>query len=153
MSVSPGPLTNNSGAILNGTGTLTVSGITFTQSGIINPGESAGNLTVTGNLPNTSSAVINIELGGVVQGTEYDKLTVSGSATLDGTLNITLINGFQPQLGNTFTIMTYGSFAGAFDTITGLDLGGGLVLEPTFNSTSVVLEVVGATGFSGRLRR
>ncbi len=50
-------------------------------------------------------------------GTEFDRLAISGTATLSGALNISLINGFTPNPGDSFQIMTFGSRSGTFTTI------------------------------------
>ena len=60
---------------------------------------------------------LNIELGGILAGAEYDQLNFSGAGLLDGILNVSLINGFQPQGGQTFTIIDGGALSGAFDAI------------------------------------
>jgi hypothetical protein len=36
---------------------------------------------------------------------------------LGGTLQVSLVNGFTPQSGNTFQIMTYASDTGTFSTV------------------------------------
>jgi hypothetical protein len=54
----------------------------------------------------TSSTELLIELAGGEPGTEFDTLAVQGSAILDGTLNIDLLDGFNPELGETFDILT-----------------------------------------------
>ncbi len=46
-------------------------------------------------------------------GTQYDQLIVSGTAQLDGTLTLVLVNGFTPAGGTVFTVMTYGAHAGS----------------------------------------
>jgi len=58
---------------------------------------------------------------------------------LAGTLNVVLANSFTPASGGIFQIMTYGSFTGVFDTITGLALSNGLNLSPTYNETALTL--------------
>ena len=63
---------------------------------------------------------VAIEIGGVVPGTQFDRVNIAGTASLDGTLSVSTINGFQPTLpGESFTILTYGSHTGAFDSVTG----------------------------------
>ena len=48
----------------------------------------------------------------------FDQVAISGTATLSGTLNVTLFNGFAPATGNVFVIMTYtGTPVGNFTTI------------------------------------
>ncbi len=105
------------GTTILGSGTLDVSGIAFTNAGIVIPGTSPGTLTITGNFPQATTGVINIELGGTAAGTEYDVLAISGDATFAGTLNVSLIDPFVPGEGDSFEIITYGSRTGEFDTV------------------------------------
>ena len=54
---------------------------------------------------------------------------LNGTATLDGTLNVRLINGFLPAVGNSFKIMTFSLRSPAdsdFATYIGLNLPNGL---------------------------
>ena len=98
---------------LKGIGTF-VNG-NFANAGIIAPGNSAGTLSFTGNLANTGT--VNMEIGGTVEGTGYDQVKVTGSIILSGTLNVTLINGYTPVLGNEFTIIDAASLTGTFTTL------------------------------------
>jgi len=86
--------------------------------------------------------VLNIDLEGTTVGTGYDRLNVSGTATLNGELNIKA--GFVPTVGTTFTVLTFGSRSGAFANITGLDVGGGVTLQPQWNANS--LDLVASSG-------
>lgn len=53
-----------------------------------------------------ATSVTNIEIGGLTVDTQYDQVYVTdANATISGTLNIALINGFTPNLGDTFTII------------------------------------------------
>jgi hypothetical protein len=137
-----GTLSHESGAVLQGRGTLGVSSAAFTNAGKVNPGDSPGILTVTGDYPTSSTAVLNIEIGGVTAGTNYDQLAVTGTATLGGTLNVTLINGFAPPAGQQFTIMTYAAKTGDFATI---NLPAGFTLNVTPTAVIVVAPAAGAT--------
>jgi hypothetical protein len=47
-----------------------------------------------------------MEIGGTIAGSQYDKLIVGGTATLAGTLNGTLLNGFAPVPGDVFDALT-----------------------------------------------
>jgi len=60
-------------------------------------------------------------------------LNITGQATLDGTL--TVINGFQPDSGDSFQIMTFGSRSGTFATIN----GDGPSFEARYNDTDLNL--------------
>jgi hypothetical protein len=63
---------------------------------------------------------------------------VSGAVSLGGNLNIRLSPGYRPNIGNSFTILTYASRSGNV-RMNGLDLGGGVVLKPTLSPTNIVL--------------
>jgi hypothetical protein len=110
-------LNNNLTAEIKGVGTLT----TPTSNRFINNGTYlrviSGILRINGNYPQTSNASLNIEIGGYVVGTERDSLAVTQQAQLDGTLNIQFTDAFLPQVGDVFTIMSYGSRSGQFAQI------------------------------------
>jgi hypothetical protein len=104
--------------------TLTGSGYVLANlinNGHINPGLSAGSISIIGNYTQLPSGTLNIEIGGTTPASGYDQLNISGSATLDGTLNVSLINGFVPAINNQFAIMNYASKSGTFSTINGWD--------------------------------
>jgi autotransporter-associated beta strand protein len=102
------------GAVLRGTGFIR--GPTH-NDGLITPGTSAGMLAVQGVYTQSEIGSLGIEIGGTTAGTQYDRLAVAGTAALDGALNVTLINGFNPAVGSTFDILTAGSLAGTFTTV------------------------------------
>ncbi len=56
----------------------------------------AGLLSISGKYTQTATGSLNVELGGTTAGSQYDELVVSGTAMLGGTVNVSLINGFQP---------------------------------------------------------
>ena len=137
-----------SGGMLKGNGTInaavTVSG------GTIKPGNSPGTLAINGTLGLGSGATFLAEIGGATQGTQYGYLNVSGAATLGGTLQLTLINGFVPTNLQTFTILSNstpltGTFGNAANgsRLTTTDGGGSFVVNygagSSFASTAVVL--------------
>ncbi|MBG0770562.1 MAG: hypothetical protein H0S82_02585, partial [Anaerolineaceae bacterium] len=100
-----------SGDSFSGSGTIEANLI---NSGTVSPGSSPGTITVTGDYTQQADGTLTIELGGTTPDTEHDQLAVSGAVTLGGALNVTLINEFSPELGDSFTIMTYGSVSGSF---------------------------------------
>ena len=107
-------------------------------------GRTTGVLTVNGNFPMTSeSARIIVGLGGRIQGETYDRLHVTGTATLNGVLMADTINGLRPVTGDEFNVITFGSHTGAFAFIAGTDLGNGLFLVPNYNSDNMALTVPG----------
>src|SRR5207248_11134564 len=116
----------------------TSTGSIFTNSGILNVGASTGPLNIFGNFTQTSASQLNIDLGGTAAGA-FDTLAITGTATLAGTLNLSLINGFVPSVGNTFQIITVASITGTFDTVLGADAAPSLLLAPQYNAANVTV--------------
>src|SRR6185503_17057384 len=85
-----------------------------------------------------------VEIGGI-QSTDYDHLVVSGAATIDGTLNVTLVNGFTPSIGDVFTIVQAASRTGTFTGGLNLPTVVGAIWLPTLSGTSVQLSLVSAS--------
>jgi len=127
------------GGTLEGTGTLT--GTVNNTGGTVGPGLSAGQLNHTGAYTQASGGTFKSEIGGLTVGSQYDRLATSGAATLGGTLDIVLIDGFDPNVGDTFTVMTFGSRTGDFNHVAGLVIGGGKVFQKIVNATDVTLVV------------
>ena len=86
--------------------------------GDITPGNSPGLETFGGDVHFGAVSTLVIELAGVALGTHYDSLDVAGEATLGGELEVELLDGFEPALGDVFTILSASSIAGTFDTLT-----------------------------------
>jgi hypothetical protein len=103
------------GGQLIGNGTFT--GPIRNNGGIVGPGHSPGKITVPANYTQGANGALTMEIGGNAAGTEYDQLVVSGTATLGGTLNLNLINGFRPRVGDVFQLIAPSSVSGAFATI------------------------------------
>jgi hypothetical protein len=55
----------------------------------------------------------------------YNDLSITGTATLAGTVNVTLLNGYLPPAGTGVTFMTYRSLQGQFDTLNVVNFPGG----------------------------
>ncbi|MGD0517878.1 MAG: PEP-CTERM sorting domain-containing protein [Thermoguttaceae bacterium] len=98
-----------------------------------------GLLTVSGAFTQTSTGTLNIELGGTTAGSTYDKISVTGAATLAGTLNLDLVNGFTPTVGETFDIITCSSQSGTFSALTSSTSG--LIYKATYSSSLVELTI------------
>ncbi|MDB6175336.1 MAG: hypothetical protein JWL59_4647 [Chthoniobacteraceae bacterium] len=105
------------GGELIGSGTIT--GSVSNSAATVKPGgnAAAGLLTITGNYTQGSAGTLAVELGG--GGALSDQLNVAGTATLDGTLNVALINGFLPLTGSAYNVLSYGSHSGTFPTLSG----------------------------------
>ena len=104
---------NLQGGQLCGTGTVNGS---ITNAGTISPGNQLGSITVNGSLSLTSNSCLKFDIGGLTQGTQYDDLVLNSPLTLNGTLQLGLVNGFGASLlsGETFTLVTASSISGSF---------------------------------------
>ncbi|TXE15716.1 T9SS type A sorting domain-containing protein [Psychroserpens burtonensis] len=137
---------NNSGAIdspsfdFDNSGTLT--GINtshqrdFNNAGVLSPGNSPGTYTFNDSYTHESTATLTTELEST---TNFDIVAVTGTANLSGTLDVNLLNGFTPSLGDTFTILTAGTVSGTFATT---NLPTGYTWSVNYSATEVVLEVI-----------
>jgi hypothetical protein len=123
------------GGVLKGTGTVQGNVINAAE---VDPGDSPGTLSITGDYTQTSAGVLNVEIGGTSAGS-FDQLTVSGTATLAGTLNVQNVNGFVANPGNAFPILTFGARNGDFAAENGLNTVTGQVLVPTYHSVDLTL--------------
>lgn len=100
-----GAATLGNGGILGGTGTF--GAVTVGTGGVIAPGTSPGTLTMA-SLNMQPGAVLEYELGapGTIGGGVNDLIVVNGAATLNGTVNVTALPGFD---AGTYTLMQYAS--------------------------------------------
>jgi RHS repeat-associated protein len=137
------PLVDIQSGELSGFGTVTsnVRNAALFEPGLLND-TPFGVFEISGNYTETDTANINIDLGGTGLN-EFDQIDIGGTATFDGTINIDLIQGYTPQLGDSFEVFNYASYAGTPE-FRGLDLGRGLFLSPEIDDDGITLEVVGS---------
>lgn len=138
-----GPLSVPTNSTFFGTGT--VSG-DILNAGTVRPGTSPGTITVTGSYTQDTTGILAMEIGGTTADTEYDQLLVSGTATLDGGLQVSTIDDFIPTLGDSFTLMTFASHIGTFTTETLPALGPGLEWAVNYGETALTLTVIESGG-------
>lgn len=74
---------------------------------------------------------------------EFDTISIDGTVTFDGTLQVVLRDEFVPQAGDLFAIATYGARLGEFDEIVAEPLAGGLTFEAIYGATELTLLVNG----------
>jgi|GEM_PF-1508011 len=130
------------GGLLTGEGTIT--GDVANAGGTTAPGLSAGVLDIVGNYTQAAGGTLEIEIGGVNQGSEYDLLTVSGAADLAGSLEVILPDsGFVPAPGDSFQILTAGSVSGQFNPVNVTNLSPYLIVNVIYTATDVTLNMVG----------
>ena len=125
-------------------GTLRSGGIIDSDvqnSGLVGPGgdgaegaPTTGVLTVNGNYTQTSTGVLEIEMGGLVSG-DHDQLVVSGDASLDGTLRVLTANDFVPLPGNEFLIIASAAHSGNLVEVSNNTPFAGLVFDIRYDET------------------
>ena len=125
---------------LTGAGGSTGGGDLFIE-GDLQPGNSAATVTFGNNVALGAGATLEIELGGLTPGTQYDRVVVDGSLALDGTLNISLIDSFTPAAGNAFDLLDWGTLSGTFDTLDLPPLSADLMWNSSQLYTAGVLRV------------
>lgn len=108
-------ITVNAAGALAGSGTI---GGSVSTDGLVTPGNSAGIMTINGNCTQSPSGTLEIEVGGLTPGSQHDRVNIGGTAALGGQLDVPIVNGYVPQIGDSVTILTSpnvtGKFAGVF---------------------------------------
>jgi hypothetical protein len=114
-------LENSTDGLITGSGFIDPGAVgTFTNAGQLNPGDGVGTLHVNGDLAMQTSSIFNVELGGL---NDFDLLDVEGDSALDGTVNVSLVNGFTPTFGDTFDILLTEALSGEFSAVVAVNGG------------------------------
>jgi T5SS/PEP-CTERM-associated repeat protein len=134
------------GVVFNG---LVSGGANFPGAGAVtfndgySPGDSPAAVAFGGDVTFGPNNALEIELAGTTPGAEYDQLLVADTASLDGILNVSLLGGFLPALGDSFTILTAaGGVAGTFADELLPALAAGLEWDVLYNPNDVTLAVL-----------
>ena len=109
------PLVIEENQSIGGSGTIEGN---VTNEGTIAPGASPGALGINGSYTQASTGALLMEIAGIAV-EEFDTLTSVGPATLDGTLNVALLDDFVPSATDSFRIISASSLSGAFDNVIG----------------------------------
>lgn len=100
------------GGSLDGAGDV---GHLINSAGVF-PGNPIGTIRTTGGFTNLSNGACHMAISTNTP-TGYDRVSVTGTAQLAGTLNVSFANGFYPTIGHAFTAMTWTARSGVFDQI------------------------------------
>jgi hypothetical protein len=97
------------------------------------------NLTVSGSFTQTSAGILKT---GIASESEFGSLSVTGPATLAGTLKLVQVAPFTASVGQTYSILSAASLTGTFATEAAAQINPtGLYYRPTYSATSVTLVV------------
>jgi probable HAF family extracellular repeat protein/T5SS/PEP-CTERM-associated repeat protein len=142
--------------VITGTGTLAVGFLGLQNEGTLAPGinilypmaspaaaqpkGAAATMAISGTLAMGPSGRIEIPLIGPGQ---YGRVTITGTAVLDGVLALDFSNGYAPSQGDTFTLLAAtGGVNGAFDSVAISGLMPGFEYEIILVDGQVVLEAL-----------
>ena len=113
--IQRGTFQHNDG-LLGGDGI--VNGDLIASAGSVAPGHGVGQLSVSGDFAMGSDSALEIEIGGT-SANQFDTLQVTKHVFLDGTLEVTLTDDYDPDFGQQFSIVQAVSIANS-----GIVLGG-----------------------------
>lgn len=133
-----------SGGTLTGAGAIT--GDVVLSGGALRPGANsgaaAGVIEVTGEVGWQAGGSFAVTVGGAVAGTDHDQLRAT-ACEFDGTLEITLANGYVPALGQEFVIATFNQRgARQFRQVTGLGIDATRKFQVVYEPKALKLRVV-----------
>ena len=117
-------------------GSLIVSGLAD-NAGTISVGVGS-EATFNGGLDQESPGTVAVNVGGVASGL-YGSLSVSGGATFAGTLDVSLVSGYSPQVNDSIPIITFDTGTGQFATVNVSNLPAGIAANVVYGSSSVTL--------------
>jgi len=114
-------INHGTGLIKTGSGTLVLDGTnTYTGTTIVTQGTlSLKTSQQLDSLEIQENGRFGVALRGPIPNSDFAQLGITGHAALDGSLDISLAGGFQPQVGASFVIMTFASRSGTFDQVIG----------------------------------
>ncbi|MAE71249.1 MAG: hypothetical protein CME06_12380 [Gemmatimonadetes bacterium] len=124
-------------------GSGTVIGDVVNSAGDVQPGLSAGQLTLVDDYEQEAGGTLSIEIGDPGPGTGHDLLEIGGTATLDGTLSVTIIDQFEPRPGDSFTVLECGARVDSLSTDLLPSLRGDWFWELSYSDTTLTLSVDG----------
>lgn len=81
----------------------------------LSPGEVTAAAVIFGEYDQDETASLRMDINGPVAGSDFDQLSIGGSAQLDGDFLLTLGNGFTPGPADTFTVLGATLITGSFD--------------------------------------
>jgi hypothetical protein len=129
-----------------GGGTTSIS-VTFNNSGTLDVQTGTVNFSTSGAYTQTG-ATLDFGISG---SSSSGNLNVVGNLNIDGTVGIELLNGYSPAVGASFSLITYGTFAGAFNQLNLPGLTTNLAWQISYAPTAVLFQVVTNNNFATQI--
>ncbi|WP_338847229.1 filamentous hemagglutinin N-terminal domain-containing protein [Massilia sp. W12] len=118
--------------LIRGSGELYLGSGTLSNAGQIQPGDAsnAGTLKIDGHFTQNAGGALKIRV--ISDANQYDKLSVAGDLTLDGTLELETLGGYVPAKGDAYQFLSYQSkLNGDFATLAAPDFSGATLDKAT----------------------
>jgi hypothetical protein len=127
-----------------GTGTTTFNGIPFTNQGTLELAQ--GTLRIEDNYAPTAGATLRTVVSGPGATTDFGRLEVSGTAQLNGELEVRLADGFVPPEGSDYAVLSAGAIVGTFAGFSSDLTQNNRYMNPVYEPDGVRLVTVDASG-------
>lgn len=124
------------GGRLEGSGAITADVV---NGGVVAPGSPTGRLDIRGDYSQKSQATFEVDLAGTVAAPDFDRLVITGQATLAGSLAVSVASQFLPLPGTSFDVLSATGRTGEFSIYSGLDINAALQLQPRYSDTGLSL--------------
>ena len=99
-----------------------------------------GTISLQGGYADTSSANLVVSMDGTTPGSGYGNINFNTPLAADSTFTVKTRNGFQPNLGDTFVVLSYPSSTGTF---TNFSSPSGAIWQTNYTANSLILTNVG----------
>ena len=136
IAVGPNATLTGAGEII---GDVVIGSPAASAASLLVPGKPTGVFAVSGNLIQQSTGVTRVALAGTSDTGAFGRVSVSGTATLGGTLEVTLPGGFVPVALDPYPVLSYANRVGRFEHYVNLDVPGPLALAPVYSATDLKL--------------
>lgn len=151
LTITGSTFTNQNEASVQGNATIDVTAMGVTglaNNANLDPGvgfasndaASIGALRIQGNLTQQPQGALRVNLAGLTSNL-IDLLTVSGTASLAGVVEVGLAPGYLPNIGDSFRVMNYASKTGTFAAVNTLLGNTGVSFEAQYSATFMTLVV------------
>lgn len=135
------PFFANYGLLRKSIGSATSTlGLVFTNQATVEP--LSGTLSFSRGL----SCLTGTMTFGLSNNVTFGQASVSGAASLNGNLGARLLNGFIPDAGVNFPVLSASSISGSFTNTNALNVGFGRKLTATYTSTALTLQTALTNG-------
>lgn len=122
--------------------TLNINNFGSPNAGLIHVGV-GGVTSFSSDFTQGPDGIVAVDVGGISSG-QFGTVTIAGTATLDGELQLAIVDGFVPAINDAFTPITFGGLNGQFANIATSGLPAGTAISETYNASDLTLTVVAA---------